>query len=136
MSMVNYAKLITIAVATTLALPALAKDIWPTCAEKVQQIETQLAYAKANHNEEKIAHLNHEKAEVINHCSNDSLRQLYVEKVNKYSVKVDETQQKLIKAQNKGDAKKVSQVQLKLAERKRDLQEAKDKLARFDRVSK
>lgn len=136
MSMVNYAKLITIAVATTLALPALAKDIWPTCAEKVQQIETQLAYAKANHNEEKIFHLNHEKAEVINHCSNDSLRQLYVEKVNKYNAKVVETQQKLIKAQNKGDAKKVSQVQLKLAERKRDLQEAKDKLARFDRVSK
>lgn len=136
MSMVNYAKLITIAVATTLALPALAKDIWPTCAEKVQQIETQLGYAKANGNEDKMARLQQEKVEVINHCSNKILRQQYVEKVNKYSVKVDETQQKLIKAQNKGDAKKVSQVQLKLAERKRDLQEAKDKLARFDRVSK
>ncbi|MCO6503883.1 MAG: DUF1090 domain-containing protein [Snodgrassella sp.] len=136
MNMVTFAKSLMITAAISVTIPAMANDIWPTCAEKKQQIEIQLQHAMANQNQKKISRLNNEKTAITNHCSDSVLRQQYVDKVNKYNAKVVETQQKLITVQAKRDAKKISKVMQRLDENKRELLEAKEKLARFDQVRK
>lgn len=136
MRMVLFARTFFITISLTTALPVIANDIWPTCAEKKQKIEAQLQYAQANNIQAQITRLKNEKNAVMNLCSNTVLRQKYVKKVDKYKTRVQETEQKLKKAQLKKDTEKISQLEGKLTKNQRKYKQAIQKLDRFDHANK
>ncbi len=118
------------------ALPALADHQWQTCAEKQQQIDNQMQYARANNNQRQINRLNAQKADIAQNCNNNDLRQKYQQKIAKLNNKIDETQRKLTKAQAKGDNDKVAELQNKMNENTAKLQQAKQNYARFEQAAK
>lgn len=129
-------KAVLLTLTLAVSIPALADHNWQTCKEKQQQIEKQLQYAQANHNQKQINRLNAQKADIIQNCSNDDLRQKYTQKINKLDSKISETQRKLAKAQAKGDTEKIAELQNKLNENTSKLQQAKQNLARFEQAAK
>ncbi|ORF24596.1 hypothetical protein BGI15_07630 [Snodgrassella alvi] len=129
-------KAVLLTLTLAVSIPALADHNWQTCKEKQQQIEKQLQYAQANHNQKQINRLNAQKADIIQNCSNDDLRQKYTQKINKLDSKISETQRKLAKAQAKGDTEKTAELQNKLNENTSKLQQAKQNLARFEQAAK
>ncbi|MBI0129417.1 MULTISPECIES: DUF1090 domain-containing protein [Snodgrassella] len=129
-------KAVLLTLTLAVSIPALADHNWQTCKEKQQQIEKQLQYAQANHNQKQINRLKAQKADIIQNCSNDDLRQKYTQKINKLDSKISETQRKLAKAQAKGDTEKTAELQNKLNENTSKLQQAKQNLARFEQAAK
>ncbi|ORF35715.1 hypothetical protein BGI12_10960 [Snodgrassella alvi] len=129
-------KAVLLTLTLAVSIPALADHNWQTCKEKQQQIEKQMQYAQANHNQKQINRLNAQKADIIQNCSNDDLRQKYTQKINKLDSKISETQRKLAKAQAKGDTEKTAELQNKLNENTSKLQQAKQNLARFEQAAK
>lgn len=95
-----------------------------------------MQYAQANNIQAQITRLKNEKNAVINLCSNTVLRQKYVKKVDKYKTRVQETEQKLKKAQLKKDTEKISQLEGKLTKNQRKYKQAIQKLDRFDHANK
>ena len=129
-------KTVFLTLTLAVSIPALADHNWQTCKEKQQQIEKQLQYAQANHNQKQISRLNAQKADIIQNCSNDDLRQKYTQKINKLNNKISETQRKLAKAQANGDTEKIAELQNKLNKNTSKLQQAKQNLARFEQAAK
>ena len=114
-----------------LAAPLLAAEE-PTeltgCAAKRQSISSQLEIAKAQGNSEQQAGLEKALDEVTTHCTDASLKRERENKVLDAKHEVSRRQADLDKAMKKGDPDKINKRKEKLAESRKDLQNALDEL--------
>lgn len=101
------------------------------CALKIEQIERQVGYAKAQGNSHRQAGLEKALARVKERCTDDYLRQELDTKVTKKQYKVAERQAELTAAQNKGDTKKIAKQQQKLVEAQQELATAEQELKSY-----
>ena len=114
-----------------LASPLMAADQTTGltgCAAKKQAITTQLEYARANGNTNQIAGLEKALSEVTAHCTDASLKKERENKVLEAKHEVSKRQADLDKAMKKGDPEKIDKRKNKLAESRKELQEALDLL--------
>lgn len=115
------------------ASPLLAAEEQPGltgCAAKRQAISEQLDQARAHGNSEQQAGLEKALAEATEHCTDASLRKEREQKVLDARHEVNQRTKDLDKAMKKGDPEKINKRKEKLAEAKKELQEAVDGLER------
>ena len=98
------------------------------CAAKRQAIMTQIEQAKAHGNSEQQAGLERALSEVTTHCTDASLKKDRENKVLEAKHEVSRRQADLEKAMKKGDAEKINKRKDKLAESRKELQQALDEL--------
>ena len=118
-------------VATFMATPLLAaEDVQPLtgCAAKRQAISAQIDQAKAHGNSAQQAGLEKALAEVTAHCTDASLRKERENKVLDAKHEVSRRQADLDKAMKKGDPDKINKRKDKLAESRKELQDAVEEL--------
>ncbi len=114
-----------------LAAPLMAADTAPEltgCAAKKQAITLQLEQARAHGNSNQVAGLEKALSEVEAHCTDASLRKERENKVLEAKHEVSKRQADLDKAMKKGDPEKIDKRKNKLAESRKELQEALDQL--------
>ena len=114
-----------------LAAPLMAADQAPEltgCAAKIKNIETQLEYARAHNNSGQIAGLETALEKVKKYCTDSSLKKERESKVLDAKHEVSRRQADLDKAMKKGDPEKINKRKDKLAESRKELQEALDQL--------
>lgn len=114
-----------------MAAPLMAADQAPQltgCAAKKHAIETQLEYARANNNSDQIAGLETALSEVTANCTDAGLKKERENKVLDAKHEVSKRQADLDKAMKKGDPQKIDKRKNKLAESRKELQEALDQL--------
>lgn len=115
------------------ASPLLAAEEQPGptgCAAKRQAISEQLEQARAQGNGEQQAGLEKALAEATEHCTDASLRKEREQKVLEARHEVNQRTKDLDKAMKKGDPERINKRKEKLAEAKKELQEAVDGLER------
>lgn len=95
-----------------------------TCADKQQQIKTQLDYAHQHNNKEQISGLEKALTENKAHCTDAGLKAENERHVAEKQKKVQEREQELKEAQASGDSKKIAKKQQKLDEAQSELKEA------------
>ena len=118
-------------VASFMATPLLAaEEATPLtgCAAKRQAISTQLEQAKAHGNSDQQAGLEKALSEVTANCTDAALRKERENKVLDAKHEVSQRQADLDKAMKKGDPEKIDKRKNKLAESRKELQEALDLL--------
>ena len=114
-----------------LAAPLMAADTAPEltgCAAKKQAITLQLEQARAHGNSNQVAGLEKALSEVEAHCTDAGLRKERENKVLEAKHEVSKRQADLDKAMKKGDPEKIDKRKNKLAESRKELQEALDEL--------
>ena len=114
-----------------LAAPLMAADTAPEltgCAAKKQAITLQLEQARAHGNSNQVAGLEKALSEVQAHCTDAGLRKERENKVLEAKHEVSKRQADLDKAMKKGDPEKIDKRKNKLAESRKELQEALDQL--------
>ena len=114
-----------------MAAPLMAADQAPEltgCAAKIKKIETQLEYARAHNNSGQIAGLETALEKVKKYCTDSSLKKERESKVLDPKHEVSRRQADLDKAMKKGDPEKINKRKDKLAESRKELQEALDQL--------
>lgn len=114
-----------------MAAPLMAADQAPDltgCAAKIKKIETQLEYARAHNNSGQIAGLETALEKVKKYCTDSSLKKERESKVLDAKHEVSRRQADLDKAMKKGDPEKINKRKDKLAESRKELQEALDQL--------
>lgn len=114
-----------------MAAPLMAADQAPEltgCAAKIKKIETQLEYARAHNNSGQIAGLETALEKVKKYCTDSSLKKERESKVLDAKHEVSRRQADLDKAMKKGDPEKINKRKDKLAESRKELQEALDQL--------
>ena len=114
-----------------LAAPLMAADTAPEltgCAAKKQAITLQLEQARAHGNSNQVAGLEKALSEVEAHCTDAGLRKERENKVLEAKHEVSKRQADLDKAMKKGDPEKIDTRKNKLAESRKELQEALDQL--------
>ena len=114
-----------------LAAPLMAADAAPEltgCAAKKQAITLQLEQARAHGNSNQVAGLEKALSEVEAHCTDAGLRKECENKVLEAKHEVSKRQADLDKAMKKGDPEKIDKRKNKLAESRKELQEALDQL--------
>ena len=114
-----------------LAAPLMAADTAPEltgCAAKKQAITLQLEQARAHGNSNQVAGLEKALSEVEAHCTDAGLRKERENKVLEAKHEVSKLQADLDKAMKKGDPEKIDKRKNKLAESRKELQEALDQL--------
>lgn len=114
-----------------LAAPLMAADTAPEltgCAAKKQAITLQLEQAHAHGNSNQVAGLEKALSEVEAHCTDAGLRKERENKVLEAKHEVSKRQADLDKAMKKGDPEKIDKRKNKLAESRKELQEALDQL--------
>lgn len=114
-----------------LAAPLMAADTAPEltgCAAKKQVITLQLEQARAHGNSNQVAGLEKALSEVEAHCTDAGLRKERENKVLEAKHEVSKRQADLDKAMKKGDPEKIDKRKNKLAESRKELQEALDQL--------
>ncbi|MBD8475397.1 DUF1090 domain-containing protein [Pseudomonas sp. CFBP 8770] len=118
-----------------LAAPAMAAAPAPAvaavatgCAAKQQNVQAQIAVAKANGNQNQVDGLNTALREIQTNCTDNSLRKEREGKVLDAKREVSKRQSDLDKAMKKGDSEKINKRKDKLAESRKELQEAMDEL--------
>jgi hypothetical protein len=114
-----------------MAAPLMAADQAPDltgCAAKIKKIETQLEYASAHNNSGQIAGLETALEKVKKYCTDSSLKKERESKVLDAKHEVSRRQADLDKAMKKGDPEKINKRKDKLAESRKELQEALDQL--------
>ncbi|MEJ3588446.1 DUF1090 domain-containing protein [Pseudomonas bubulae] len=114
-----------------LAAPLMAADTAPEltgCAAKKQAITLQLEQARAHGNSNQVAGLQKALSEVEAHCTDAGLRKERENKVLEAKHEVSKRQADLDKAMKKGDPEKIDKRKNKLAESRKELQEALDQL--------
>ena len=114
-----------------MAAPLMAADQAPEfkgCAAKIKEIETQLEYARAHNNSGQIAGLETALEKVKKYCTDSSLKKERESKVLDAKHEVSRRQADLDKAMKKGDPEKINKRKDKLAESRKELQEALDQL--------
>lgn len=115
------------------ASPLMAAEEQPAltgCAAKRQAISEQIEQARANGNKDQLAGLETALSEVTEHCTDTGLRKEREQKVLDARHEVNQRTKDLDKAMKKGDAEKINKRKDKLAEAKKELQEAVDELER------
>ena len=123
-----------LALLTTVSLasmPLLAAEEVPEltgCAAKRQAISAQIEQAKTHGNSEQQAGLEKALSEVTAHCTDAGLRKERENKVLEAKHEVSKRQADLDKAMKKGDPEKIDKRKNKLAESRKELQEALDQL--------
>ena len=114
-----------------LAAPLMAADTAPEltgCAAKKQAITLQLEQARAHGNSNQVAGLEKALSEVEAHCTDAGLRKERENKVLEAKHEVSKRQADLDKAMKKGDPEKIDKRKNKLAESRKELQEALNQL--------
>ncbi|QHD09534.1 MULTISPECIES: DUF1090 domain-containing protein [Pseudomonas] len=117
--------------ASLMSAPLLAAEEAPQltgCAAKRQAISNQIDQAKAHGNSEQQAGLEKALSEVTANCTDASLRKERENKVLDAKHEVSRRQADLDKAMKKGDADKINKRKDKLAQSRKDLQEAVEEL--------
>ena len=125
------APLALLTVASFMATPSLAaEDSQPLtgCAAKRQAISTQIEQAKAHGNSEQQAGLEKALTEVTANCNDAALKKERENKVLDAKHEVSRRQADLDKAMKKGDADKINKRKDKLAQSRKDLQDAVEEL--------
>ena len=118
-------------VASFMATPLLAaEEATPLtgCAAKRQAISTQLEQAKAHGNSEQQAGLEKALSEATANCTDASLKKERENKVLDAKHEVSQRQADLDKAMKKGDPEKINKRKDKLAESRKELQQALEEL--------
>ena len=118
-------------VCSLLAAPLMAAEPAPEltgCAAKKQAISQQLEQARAHNNSGQIAGLEKALSEVTAHCTDAGLKKERENKVLDAKHEVSKRQADLDKAMKKGDPEKIDKRKTKLAESRKELQEALDQL--------
>ncbi|WP_342649891.1 DUF1090 domain-containing protein [Pseudomonas sp. REB1044] len=100
------------------------------CAAKRSAIEQQLSEARAHNNSDQAAGLEKALSEVTANCTDSSLRKEREQRVLDARHEVSQRTKDLDKAMKKGDPEKINKRKEKLAESKKELQEAVDELER------
>ncbi|BBP79907.1 DUF1090 domain-containing protein [Pseudomonas gingeri NCPPB 3146 = LMG 5327] len=116
---------------SVMAAPLLAAEEQPEltgCAAKRQAIGSQLEIARAQGNSDQQAGLEKALAEVTTHCTDASLKKERENKVLDARHEVSRRQADLDKAMKKGDPDKINKRKDKLAESRKELQDALDEL--------
>lgn len=125
------APLALLTVASFMATPLLAADEAAQltgCAAKRQAISTQIEQAKAHGNSAQQAGLEKALSEVTANCTDASLKKERENKVLDAKHEVSRRQADLDKAMKKGDADKINKRKDKLAESRKELQDAVEEL--------
>ena len=125
------APLALLTVASFMATPLLAAEDTAEltgCAAKRQAISTQIEQAKAHGNSAQQAGLEKALSEVTAHCTDASLKKERENKVLDAKHEVSRRQADLDKAMKKGDADKINKRKDKLAESRKELQDAVEEL--------
>lgn len=125
------APLALLTVASFMTAPLLAAEEVPEltgCAAKRQAISAQIEQAKAHGNSEQQACLEKALSEVTAHCTDASLRKERENKVLDAKHEVSRRQADLDKAMKKGDADKINKRKDKLAQSRKELQDAVEEL--------
>ncbi|CAM3254691.1 MULTISPECIES: DUF1090 domain-containing protein [Pseudomonas] len=125
------APLALLTVASFMTAPLLAAEEVPEltgCAAKRQAISAQIEQAKAHGNSEQQAGLEKALSEVTAHCTDASLRKERENKVLDAKHEVSRRQADLDKAMKKGDADKINKRKDKLAQSRKELQDAVEEL--------
>ena len=118
-------------VASFMATPLLAaEDVQPLtgCAAKRQAISSQIEQAKAHGNSAQQAGLEKALAEVTANCTDASLKKERENKVLDAKHDVSRRQADLDKAMKKGDPDKINKRKEKLADSRKELQDAVEEL--------
>ncbi|RON07448.1 hypothetical protein BK659_18055 [Pseudomonas brassicacearum] len=114
-----------------MAAPLMAAEETPEltgCAAKRQSISAQIEQAKAHGNADQQAGLEKALNEVTEHCTDAALKKERENKVLDAKHEVSLRQADLDKAMKKGDAEKINKRKDKLAESRKQLQQALDEL--------
>lgn len=98
------------------------------CAAKKQAISEQIEQARAHGNSDQQAGLEKALSEVTANCTDSSLRKEREQKVLDARHEVNKRTKDLDKAMKRGDSEKINKRKDKLAESKKELQEALDDL--------
>ena len=118
-------------VASLMTTPLLAADDAEPltgCAAKRQAISTQIEQAKAHGNSDQQAGLEKALSEVTAHCNDATLKKERENKVLDAKHEVSRRQADLDKAMKKGDPDKINKRKDKLAESRKELQNAVEEL--------
>ena len=91
------------------------------CQEKEQDIQREISYAEKHHNQHRIDGLNRALQEVRANCSDSKVRAEHQQKIAKQKAEVAERQRDLSEAKQKGDADKISKRERKLDEAQQEL---------------
>ncbi|MCU1726650.1 DUF1090 domain-containing protein [Pseudomonas sp. 7P_10.2_Bac1] len=129
--MKRFSPLVLFTVCGLLAAPVMAADEAPEltgCAAKKQAITLQLEQARAHGNSDQAAGLEKALSEVTANCTDAGLRKERENKVLDAKHEVSKRQADLDKAMKKGDPEKIDKRKNKLAESRKELQEALDQL--------
>ncbi|WP_019408490.1 DUF1090 domain-containing protein [Pseudomonas psychrophila] len=129
--MKRFSPLVMFTVCGLLAAPLMAADQAPEltgCAAKKQAITLQLEQARAHGNSDQVAGLEKALSEVNANCTDAGLKKERENKVLEAKHEVSKRQADLDKAMKKGDAEKIDKRKTKLAESRKELQEALDQL--------
>ncbi|WP_312690905.1 DUF1090 domain-containing protein [Kosakonia sp.] len=110
-----------------LSLSAVSQAASP-CQEKEQEIQREISYAEKHNNESRIVGLNKALREVRASCSDNKLRAAHQKKIIEQREEVAERRRDLSEARQKGDADKISKREHKLKEAQEHLKalEARD----------
>ena len=108
------------------AAPVLAAE--PACAAKITRIELEVGQAQAQGRQHQIAGLQRALRATQSNCTDASLAADRESDIKKATKKVAEREQKLAKAQAKGDAQKIASQQADLDEARSDLVKAQKTL--------
>jgi hypothetical protein len=134
-TMNKFSSLCALLVAGVLAGPATAAPAAPAtaavatgCAAKQQQVQAQIDIAKAHGNQNQVDGLSTALREIQNNCTENGLRKEREGKVLDAKREVSKRQSDLDKAMKKGDSEKINKRKDKLAEARKELQEAMDEL--------
>ena len=129
--MKRFSPLVMFTVCGLLAAPLMAADPAPEltgCAAKKQAITLQLEQARTHSNSDQVAGLEKALSEVNANCTDAGLKKERENKVLEAKHEVSKRQADLDKAMKKGDAEKIDKRKTKLAESRKELQEALDQL--------
>jgi hypothetical protein len=123
--------LVLLTLCSVMATPLMASEDAPGltgCAAKKQGIVNQIELAKAHGNADQQAGLEKALSEITDHCTDASLKKERENKVLDAKHDVSQRQADLDKAMKKGDADKINKRKDKLAESRKQLQDALDEL--------
>ena len=129
--MKRFSPLVLLTVCGLLAAPLMAADQAPEltgCAAKKHAITLQLEQARAHGNSNQVAGLEKALSEVNANCTEAGLKKERENKVLDAKHEVSKRQADLDKAMKKGDSEKIDKRKTKLAESRKELQEALDQL--------
>jgi hypothetical protein len=129
--MERLASIALLTLCSVMAAPSMAGEEAPGltgCAAKKQGIVNQIELAKAHGNADQQAGLEKALSEVTDHCTDASLKKERENKVLDAKHEVSKRQADLDKAMKKGDPERINKRKDKLAESRKELQDALDEL--------